>query len=46
MKNLLIAAICFLIAFAALVLIESCVDPLPQRGIDTVRGAAANDANQ
>jgi hypothetical protein len=37
MKNLLIAAICFLIAFAALVLIESCVDPLPQRGIDTVQ---------
>jgi len=38
MRYLLTAIACLLIAFAALVLIESCVDPLPQRGIDTVIG--------
>jgi len=38
MKNLLIAIACFAIGFLALILIESCVDPLPQRGIDTVIG--------
>ena len=36
MKHLLIALACFLIAFIALVQIEGCLDPLPQRGIDTV----------
>jgi len=37
MKNLLIAIACFAIGFLALMLIESCFDPLPQRGIDTVQ---------
>lgn len=36
MRHLLIAIACFLIAFAAFVFIEGCMDPLPQRGIDTV----------
>jgi hypothetical protein len=36
MRYLLIAIACFLIAFAAFVFIEACMDPLPQRGIDTV----------
>jgi hypothetical protein len=36
MKHLLIAILFFLIAFGALVFIEGCMDPLPQRGIDTV----------
>ena len=31
MKNLLIAIACFLIAFLALIQIEGCVDPLPER---------------
>ena len=37
MRYLLTAIASFIVAFAALVLIESCVDPLPQRGIDTVQ---------
>ena len=36
MRNLIIAIACFLIAFAAFVFIEGCMDPLPPRGIDTV----------
>ena len=36
MKHLLIALACFLLVFIALVQIEGCLDPLPQRGIDTV----------
>ena len=33
MKNLLIAIACFAIGFLALILIESCVDPLRKGGL-------------
>ena len=36
MRYLAAAILFFLIAFGALVQIEGCMDPLPQRGIDTV----------
>ena len=38
MRYLAAAILFFLLAFIALVQIEGCMDPLPQRGIDTVIG--------
>ena len=38
MRYLAAAILFFLLAFVLLVQIEGCLDPLPERGIDTVIG--------